>query len=73
MVKTYNVVLNNRRAQRLKMHFRNMGVHYISSECGGHQYIEFDYEEKDITDVQTLIDEVKCHFWAKDIIKRKRK
>ena len=73
MVKTYNITLNNQRAKRMKQHLHNMGVDFISGECGEHQYIQFDYEEDEIADIQTLLDEVKCYFWAKLAIESKRK
>lgn len=73
MVKTYQIVLNNQRAKRMKQHLNNMGVAFFSGEVGGHQFIQFDYEENEITDIQTLIDEVKCYFWAKNIINKNKK
>ena len=71
MIKTYNIVLNNERAKRFKTHLRNMGVDYSSGEVGGHQFIQFDYEENEIADIKALIDEVKCFFWAKNIKRNK--
>lgn len=72
-MKTYNIVLDNQKAKRFKTHLRNMGVKYISGECGEHQYIQFDYEESEIADMQYLLDEVKCHCWAENIKKMNKK
>ena len=71
MVRTYIQVLPYDQADRFKTHLRNMGVKYDSGEVGGHQYIQFDYEETEIVDIKVLLDETKAYCWAQKAIKSK--
>lgn len=72
MIRTYQVILDNQQAKRFKTHLHNMGVSCSSGECGEHQFVQFDYEETEIADIKTLLDEVKCHCWAENVFRVKK-
>lgn len=72
MIRTYQVLLSNQQAKRFKTHLKNMGLNYTSGECGETQFIQFDYEETEIADIKTLLDEVKCHCWAENVFRVKK-
>lgn len=64
MPKTYQIILDKKSAKEFRTHLRNMGVKHIGSECGEAVCVQFEYEEKDILDIEILLTRVTSAQWV---------
>lgn len=67
MTKTYQIILDKQSAHTFRKHLRNMGVKHIGSECGELICIQFEYEEKEILDIEILLTRVKSAQWVEEL------
>lgn len=69
MLKTYQIILDKKRAKIFRRHLNNMGVKHIASECGEQICFQFDYKDNELYEIRILLDKVNAETWTEDLYK----
>ena len=69
MIKTYQIILDKKRAKIFRRHLNNMGVKHIASEVGEQICFQFDYKDNEMSDIRILLDKTNAETWTEDLYK----
>lgn len=67
MIKTYQIILDKKRAKLFGRHLRVMGVKHIASEVGEQICFQFDYQDNEMSDIRVLLDKVNIEIWGNQV------